>query len=161
MPLTSFSKPTILLIGMLVLFNAGDAGPVRAQEAGTPGELSWELPGRLSIYDLEMGPAVLKDNQWRFLGNIRKLSVETYGNRLTMMVRFSYTASRPEIPLKFVVKLPDSRQYEEEAVLPNRRGNYVYRFTIHDPEDFVGDGSVSLYLYYNIVDVLDFTLKRG
>jgi len=123
--------------------------------------LSWERPGRLSIYDLQLGPAVLKNRTWEFLGNIRLLNASTLGNRLTLMVRFNYNGSRSGIPLKFVIKLPRSRQYEETVHLTNRRGQYAYRFTIHRPEEFVGSGSVYVYYGFSLVDVLDFTIVPG
>jgi hypothetical protein len=125
------------------------------------GELSWELPGRVSIYDLQLGPAILKDNQWQFIGNNRTLNAGLYGERLTLMVRFSYSGSGSEVPIKFVIKLPGSRPYEETVHLASRRGNYSYQFTIHRPEDFVGSGSVYLYYGFSIVDVLDFTIVPG
>jgi len=125
------------------------------------GELSWEMPGRVSIYDLQLGPAVLKDNQWQFTGNNRTLNAGRFGERLTLMVRFSYSGSGSEVPLKFVIRLPGSRQYEETVQLASRRGNYSYQFTIHRPEDFVGNGSVYLYYGFSIVDVLDFTIVPG
>lgn len=124
-------------------------------------ELSWEMPGRVSIYDLEFGPAVYKENQWKMLGNGRTFSAGSSGDRMTLMVRFSYSASQSEIPLKFVVKLPDSRQYEETIRLEGRRGNYSYYFTVHHPEDFLGAGSIYLYYGFSIVDVLDFTIAPG
>lgn len=122
---------------------------------------SWEMPGRISIYDLQFGSASLKDNQWQFMGNSRTFNAGLYGDRLTLMVRFSYSGSKPEIPLKFVVKLPDSRQYEETVSLTNRKGNFSYQFTIHRPADFIGSGSVYMYYGFSIVDVLDFTIVPG
>jgi hypothetical protein len=134
------------------------------QDAGSKkdrGELSWELPGRVSIYDLQLGPAVLKDNQWQFIGNSRTLNAGHYGEHLTLMVRFSYSGSGSEVPIKFVIRLPGSRPYEETVHLASRRGNYSYQFTIHRPQDFVGSGSVYLYYGFSIVDVLDFTIVPG
>lgn len=125
------------------------------------GELSWELPGRVSIYDLQLGPAVLKDNQWQFMGNNRTLNAGLFGERLTLMVRFSYSGSGSEVPIKFVIRLPGSRPYEETVRLASRRGNYSYQFTVHRPEDFVGSGSVYLYYGFSMVDVLDFTIVPG
>jgi hypothetical protein len=125
------------------------------------GELSWEMPGRLSIYDLQLGPAVKKDGDWKFLGNIRTFDAHQYEGRLVLMVRFSYYGSRSGIPLKFVIKLPQSRPYEQTVNLANRRGQYSYRFTIHNPEEFVGSGSVYLYYGFSIVDALDFTIRPG
>ncbi len=133
------------------------------QAAGSPagGGLSWELPGRVSIYDLQFGAAIFKDDKWKFLGNARRFSLARFGKRLTLMIRFSYAGSRADIPLKFIIKLPDSRQYEETVHLSSRRGKYVYRFTIHRPSDFLGSGSVYLYYGFSIVDVLDFSILPG
>ncbi|MCX5860547.1 MAG: hypothetical protein NTW27_00255 [Deltaproteobacteria bacterium] len=125
------------------------------------GRFSWEMPGRVSIYDLQFGPAVLKDNQLTFIGNGRSFNAELFGDKLTLMVRFSYNASQPEVPLKFVIKLPDSRQYEETVHLISRSGQYSYHFTVHNPRDFLGSGSVYLYYGFSIVDVLDFTIMPG
>lgn len=125
------------------------------------GELSWEMPGRVSIYNLQFGPAVFEDNEWKFLDDSRTFNVKLYKERLTLMVRFSYFGSRSEIPLKFVVKLPDSRQYDETVNLVNRRGEYTYHFTIHNPANFLGSGSIYLYYGFSIVDVLDFTIVSG
>ncbi|MEW6112151.1 MAG: hypothetical protein AB1664_08485 [Thermodesulfobacteriota bacterium] len=141
-----------LLFGILVL----GAGP------GAVGEqLSWEMPGRLSIYDLEFGPAVLKDNNWQFLGNARNFNAKEFEGRLTLMIRFTYRGTRGEIPLKFVVKLPDSTQHEETALLTEPTGTYVYRFTVHNPQEFAGAGSIYLYYGFSIIDVLDFTIFSG
>lgn len=123
--------------------------------------LSWELPGRVSIYDLQFGAAVFKDSEWKFLGNARRFNAARFGKRLTLMIRFSYAGSRADIPLKFIIKLPDSRQYEETVHLSSRRGKYVYRFTVHRPSDFLGSGSVYLYYGFSIVDVLDFSILPG
>lgn len=147
-----------------------DQGPAKpAVEAPAPptsdsqsgGGLSWELPGRVSIYDLQFGAAVFKDNEWKFLGNARRFSASRFGKRLTLTIRFSYSGSRADIPLKFIVKLPDSRQYEETVHLSSRRGKYVYRFTVHRPTDFLGSGSIYLYYGFSIVDVLDFSILPG
>jgi|GEM_PF-1527959 len=124
-------------------------------------KLSWEMPGRLSIYDLEFGPAVFKDNNWQFLGNVRSFNAKELDGPLTLMVRFSYRGTRGEIPLKFVVKLPDSAQHEETALLTEPSGNYPYRFTVHNPREFMGSGSVYLYYGFSIIDVLDFTIFSG
>ncbi|MFH0824581.1 MAG: hypothetical protein V2B18_17645 [Pseudomonadota bacterium] len=126
-----------------------------------PGGSSWEMPGRLSIYDLQFGPAALKGEKMEFQGNIRKIHANRFQDRLTLMVRFSYNASRPDVSLKFVVKLPDSRPYEETVQLTKRQGQYTYTFTIHKPEEFVGSASVYLYYGFSIVDVLDFTIFSG
>jgi hypothetical protein len=117
------------------------------------------MPGKLAIYDLQFGPAVLRNDAWQFLGNIRHIKAGTYGDRLTMMVRFAYTGSRPDIPLRFVIKLPDARQYEETIRLPETNGDFTYKFTVHQPEDFAGNGSVYLYYGISIVDVLDFAIS--
>lgn|GEM_PF-5313757 len=119
---------------------------------------SWEMPGRLSIHDLQLGPAVLKESKWHFEGDGRVFNASRYKNRLTLMVRFSYTGSRSGIPLKFVVKLPKSRQYEETILLSRPQGHYEYTFTVHRPEEFIGSGSVYVYYGFSIVDVLDFTI---
>ncbi len=110
--------PVISLILAACFLLAGaqtsTAKEARAQDAGGKkdrGELSWEMPGRVSIYDLQLGPAVLKDNQWQFMGNNRTLNAGLYGERLTLMVRFSYNGSGADVPLKFVIRLPGSRQY--------------------------------------------------
>ncbi len=121
----------------------------------------WEMPGRVSIYNLEFGPALPKENDWEFVGNGRTFNAGLYKDRLTLMIRFSYFGSRSEIPLKFVIKLPDSRQYDETVSLLSRRGQYVYHFTIHHPEDFLGSGSVYLYYGFSMIDVLDFTIVPG
>lgn len=125
------------------------------------GELSWEMPGRLSIYDLQLGSAALDDADWKFLGASRTFNAGIYGDRLTIMVRFSYKATSSEIPLKFVIKLPESRQYEETVKLQGKNGHYNYQFTIHKPEEFLGAGMIYLYYGFNIVDVLDFTIVPG
>ena len=156
----------LILAACFLLIGAPNtsAKEVKGQDPGGKqdrGELSWEMPGRVSIYDLELGPAVLKDTQWQFLGNNRTLNAGLYGERLTLMVRFSYSGSGADVPLKFVIRLPGSRQYEETVHLSNHRGNYNYHFTIHRPEDFVGNGSVYLYYGFSIVDVLDFTIVPG
>jgi hypothetical protein len=127
----------------------------------TAGELSWEMPGRFSIYDLQLGPAVMQNNEWKFLSDSRTLNAESFGQRLTMMVRFSYKGSRADIPVKFVVKLPGARQYEETVQLASSQGQYSYKFTVHNPKDFVGNGSVYLYFGFSIVDALDFTIMPG
>jgi len=124
-------------------------------------QLSWEMPGRVSIYNLVFGPALLKGNDWEFVGNSRTFNAGLYKNRLTLMVRFSYFGSRSDIPLKFVIKLPDSRQYDETVDLLGRRGQYTYHFTIHHPENFLGSGSVYIYYGFSMVDVLDFTIVPG
>ncbi len=124
-------------------------------------EFSWEMPGRVSIYDLQFGPAVWKDSQWSFLGSSRTVYTGAHGDKLTLMIRFSYSGSKSDTPLKFVIKLPEARQYEETVHLSGRSGNYSYPFTLHKPEDFVGSGSIYLYYGFSIVDVLDFTIVPG
>ena len=120
----------------------------------TPGrELSWEMPGRLSIYDLQFGPAIAQQNKWKFLGNSRTFNAGLFGDRLTLIVRFSYRASTSDTPLKFVIKLPDSRNTIETVRLANRQGEFDYQFTIHKPEDFLGSGMIYLYYGFSIVDV--------
>ncbi|HMK35895.1 MAG TPA: hypothetical protein VK463_12555 [Desulfomonilaceae bacterium] len=151
----------LLCTGLISSAVAVESDPEETPNKGVRGELSWEMPGRVSIYDLQFGPAVFRDNQWQFQGNSRTFNAGVFGERLTLMVRFSYNGSRSEIPLKFIVKLPDSRQYEETVHLLSRRGNYTYQFTIHRPEDFLGSGSVYLYYGFSIVDVLDFTIVPG
>lgn len=124
-------------------------------------ELFWEMPGRLSIYDLQFGPAIAQQGKWKFLGNSRTFNAGLFGDRLTLVIRFSYRASTPDTPLKFVIKLPESRQYEETVRLNSRQGQFDYHFTIHKPEDFLGSGMIYLYYGFSIVDVLDFTIMPG
>jgi len=157
-----------MALAVLWIFFAG-AGELFAQKnlsKSSPkreaaGELSWEIPGRVSIYDLQFGPAVLKNNEWSFVDNVRTMDAGKFADRLTLMVRFSYKGSKSEIPLKFIIRLPGARQYEETVQLPRYEGLYSYRFTIHNPEDFVGSGSVYLYYGFSMVDVLDFTIVPG
>lgn len=125
------------------------------------GQLSWEMPGRLSIYDLQFGPAIAQSQGWKFLGNSRTFNAGLFGDRLILMVRFYYKASTSDTPLKFVIKLPDSRQYEETVRLSNNQGQFAYHFTIHRPEDFLGSGMIYVYYGFSIVDVLDFTIMPG
>jgi hypothetical protein len=125
------------------------------------GELAWEIPGRIAIYDLQFGPALLKDDKFQFVANTRTFNTDQYSDRLTLMIRFSYVGSRSDSPLKFVIKLPNSRQYEETVHLTNKRGNHTYHFTVQRPADFLGAGSVYIYYGFNIVDVLDFTIVPG
>lgn len=124
-------------------------------------ELSWEMPGRLSIYDLQFGPAIAQEQGWKFLGNSRTFNAGLFGDRLTLMVRFSYRASASDTPLKFVIKLPESRQYEETVRLSSRQGQFNYHFTVHRPEDFLGSGMIYVYYGFSIVDVLDFNIMPG
>jgi hypothetical protein len=123
--------------------------------------LSWETPGRISISDLQFGAAAYRDGQWRFLGNGRNFSSGAKPDRLTLMIKFNYSGARSETPLKFTIKLPDTRQYEETVRLPLHRGTYSYSFTIHRLEDFLGAGSVYVYYGFRLVDVLDFTITPG
>ncbi len=122
------------------------------------GEKSWEIPGRLAIHNLELGAAVLKDSNWLFLGDSRIFSAKEFEKRLTLMVRFSYEGARTEIPLKFMIRLPDSRLYEEQVVLTGHKGEYSYMFTIQHPADFQGSGSVYLYYGFSFVDALNFAI---
>ncbi len=148
-----------ILIFLLIL----PGGAIAQKQAGPikDNDFSWEMPGRVSIYDLQFGPAIYKDNQWQFLGNSRTFNAGNFPDKLSLMIKFSYTSSRSETPLKFMLKLPDSRQYEETVQLTGRRGSYTYQFTLHRPDDFVGVGSVYLYYGFSIVDVLDFTVMPG
>lgn len=127
----------------------------------SPGELSWQMPGKVSIYNLQFGPAIFKEDEWQFVGDSRTINVADFKDRLTLMVRFSYQGTRSRIPLKFVIRLPDSRQFEETVTLVNQHGPYAYHFTIHDPAQFLGSGSVYLYYGFSIIDVLDFTIVSG
>lgn len=161
------SRRTLSILGtvpvMLAVFSLYGWGPAPAASTAESGEKPpvWEMPGRLSIYDLQFGPAVLKDNRWQFLGSMRDFSAKDFADRLTLMIRFSYHGSREEIPLKLVIKLPESRSHEETVYLRNRTGKYIYKFTIHNPEEFLGSGSIYLYYGFSIVDVLDFTINSG
>jgi hypothetical protein len=161
----SRKRKALFSLGLaLLLVSVSGFGAYGVDDAKTKkdnGEFSWEMPGRVSIYDLQFGPAVFKDNQWQFQVSGRTFNAGMFGDRLTLMIKFSYTASRPETPLKFMLKLPDSRQYEETVKLPDRNGNYTYQFSLHRPEDFVGTGYVYLYYGFSIVDVIDFTIMPG
>ncbi len=151
------TKPT----GSDVPSTKQDSGSKKNSGSDGNGALSWEMPGRLSIYDLQLGAAALDDADWKFMGASRTFNAGLYGDRLTIMVRFSYKATSSEIPLKFVIKLPDSRQYEETVKLQGKNGHYNYQFTIHKPEEFLGAGMIYMYYGFNIVDVLDFTIVPG
>ncbi|MEW6347916.1 MAG: hypothetical protein AB1646_02545 [Thermodesulfobacteriota bacterium] len=142
-----------LLIALLVLICSH--GVSFGQRTG---EKSWEIPGKLAIHNLELGAAVLKDNEWNFLGDSRMFSAKEFEKRLTLMVRFSYERARTEIPLKFMIRLPDARLYEEQVVLTGNKGEYRYMFTIQHPEDFQGSGSIYLYYGFSFVDALNFTI---
>ncbi|MGB9617392.1 MAG: hypothetical protein ACP5M0_09710 [Desulfomonilaceae bacterium] len=130
-------------------------------QSGTHGAFSWEMPGRVSIFDLQFGPAVYKNGEFVFQGDKRSLNIDQFPDRLTLAVRFSYHSSQSEVPLKFMIRLPDTRQYEETVRLPSRSGHYTYHFTIHNPRDFLGTGYIYLYYGFSIVDVLDFNLYAG
>jgi len=144
----------LVLLLAAVLVTQGPSAFDRGAEAAS----SWEMPGRLSIHDLQLGPAVLKESKWHFEGNGRVFDASKYKGRLTLIVRFGYTGSRSGIPLKFVVKLPQARQYEETVHLSHPQGRHEYTFTVHRPEEFIGSGSVYVYYGFSIVDVLDFTI---
>jgi hypothetical protein len=113
------------------------------------------------VFDIQLGPVSWKDKHWEFLGNIRTINASKHPERLTLMIKFSYTGTRPPIPLKFVVRLPRCRQFEETVNLREAEGAYSYMFTVHRPEEFVGAGSVYLYYGFSIIDVLDFTIRHG
>lgn len=149
------AKWAIILLGLLLV-----CAPF-CESAPATRELSWEMPGKLAIYDLEFGPALERENKWQFLGNMRTFNTEQFGGRLTLMVRFAYAASRPETPLRFVIKLPQARQYEETVHLRDRRGEYSYKFTVHTPEDFLGSGSVYVYYGFSMVEAFQFTIVQG
>ena len=88
--------------------------PKDSAKKGAGGELSWEMPGRVSIYDLQFGPAILKNNEWNFVDNIRTFNTGKFAERLTLMVRFSYKGSKSDIPLKFIIRLPGARRYQKK-----------------------------------------------
>ncbi|MDD3472834.1 MAG: hypothetical protein PHS86_08635 [Syntrophaceae bacterium] len=160
--------PNNLVQGQTSVSKQDPTSPVAKQEQSLKktldfnnGELSWEMPGRLSIYDLQLGSAALEEGEWKFLGASRTFNAGLFKDRLTIMIRFMYKATSTEIPLKFVIKLPDSRQYEETVKLTGKNGHFNYQFTIHKPEEFLGAGMVYVYYGFNIVDVLDFTIVPG
>ncbi len=124
-------------------------------------ESPWTSQGRISIHDLQFGPAVFKEDKWKFLGNMRSFNAGLFGERLTLMLRFSYRSSRPDTQLKFVLKLPETREYEETLNLKKNQGEFTYKFTIHDPLKFVGSGSLRLYYGFSKVDTLDFSIVPG
>ena len=140
---------------------AQKGGPKNSVKKDAAGEFSWEMPGRVSIYDLQFGPAIVKNHEWQFIDNIRTFNAGKFPDRLTLMIRFSYKGSKSDIPLKFIIRLPGARQYEETVHLPKQEGAYTYKFTIQNPEDFVGSGSVDVYYGFSMVDVLDFTIIPG
>jgi hypothetical protein len=139
----------------------GDTDEKVPPEKDSGSDFSWEMPGRVSIYDLQFGAAVLKDKKWEFLGNTRSFNAAMFKDRLTLMVSFSYKGSKPDIPIKFMIKVPSARQYEETIHLTDSQGRFTYQFTIHDPENFIGNGSVYLYYGFSMVDVLAFTIMPG
>ena len=104
---------------------------------------------------------LLKTRVGNFLVTAGTFNAGLFGDRLILMVRFYYKASTSDTPLKFVIKLPDSRQYEETVRLSNNQGQFAYHFTIHRPEDFLGSGMIYVYYGFSIVDVLDFTIMPG
>lgn len=122
---------------------------------------SWKMRGRVSIHNLQFGPATLRDKDWHFLGNTRTFNAGAYGDRLTLMIRFGYRGLNPDNQLKFIIKLPAARPYEDIVRLPDRQGTYTYRFTIHDPAGFLGSGSVYLYYGFSLVSAFDFTIMPG
>jgi hypothetical protein len=130
-------------------------------EKESGGDFSWEMPGRVSIHDLQFGPVVARDKKREFLGNMRSFDAAQFKQRLTLTVRFAYKGSKPDIPIKFIVKVPGARQFEETVHLTDREGRYSYQFTIHNPENFIGNGSVYLYYGFSMVDVLAFTIMPG
>lgn len=148
------ATPAIILLWLLMSW------PPFAQAVPATRELSWEMPGKLSIYDLEFGPALKREEKWQFLGNMRTFNTEQFDDRLTLLVRFAYAASRPETPLRFVIKLPQARQYEETVHLRDRSGEYSYKFTVHTPEDFLGSGSVYVYYGFSMVEAFEFTIVQ-
>jgi hypothetical protein len=121
----------------------------------------WEMPGRLAVHSIEFGPAVFKGRKWELLEDTRSVSVTRETGKLTLMIRFNYSAGYLPAPVKFSIKLPDARLYEETVNLNAQRGQCVYRFTVHNPEEFIG--TMSIYLYYgvSIVDVLTFAIRPG
>ncbi len=122
--------------------------------------LAWQLPGKLSIYDLQFGPAVVKDDTWTFSSHSRTYNVSNFPNRLALMIRFHYNGSRSGLPVRFIIRLPHTREFEETVHLRDRRGQYAYRFTIHRPEEFIGTGAVLVYHGLSLVDVLEFTILK-
>ncbi len=156
----------VLLLTLLIAYqnsiSLGAEGEQQEQNIqSTQGTFSWEMPGRVSIFDLQLGPAVYKDGEVRFGEEKRSINIEQFPDRLILAVRFSYRSSQSEVPLKFMIRLPDTRQYEETVRLPARSGHYTYHFTIHNPRDFLGTGYIYLYYGFSIVDVLDFTIYAG
>jgi hypothetical protein len=165
------SSRSMFLLGFLIILATRVIGSPLNTFAETEGkqpsekepgqEFSWEMPGRVSIYDLQFGAAVMKDKKWEFLGNTRSFNAGAFKDRLTLMVRFAYKGSMPDLPIKFIVKVPSARQYEETVHLTNPQGRFAYQFTIHNPENFIGNGSVYLYYGFSMVDVLAFTIMPG
>jgi hypothetical protein len=130
--------------------------PHKPQDTGNESEA-----GHITLYDLQFGPAVVEDEKWKFLGNMRSFNTGLFGGRLTLMVKFSYRSSRPDIPLRFVIKLPEARQYEQTVKLSKIQGRFSYKFTVHEPAKFLGAGSLYIYYGLSIVDVLDFNILPG
>jgi hypothetical protein len=154
----------LILVMWLSLSSAtvfGETDEKAPAEKDSGSDFSWEIPGRVSIYDLQFGPSVLKDKRWKFLGNTRSFNAGMFKDKLTLMVSFSYKGSKPDIPIKFIIKVPSARQYEEIVHLTDSHGRFTYQFTIHDPENFIGNGSVYLYYGFSMVDVLAFTIMPG
>jgi len=152
---------TLLLAPPTSLCWCAGGEPNEQTRPASQGSFSWEMPGRVSILDLQFGPAVYKDGQLRFGEDKRSINIDQFPDRLTLAVRFSYRSSQSEVPLKFMIRLPDARQYEETVRLPSRSGNYTYHFTIQNPRDFLGTGYIYLYYGFSIVDVLDFNIYAG
>jgi hypothetical protein len=141
--------------------SSSDSNPTNEVKDHRKTEFSWEMPGRLSVHDLQFGAAILKSGELEFQGNSRTFDAGAYGDRLTLMVRFLYKTSRSDRPIRLVVKVPNSRQHEETIRLEKGAGQCSFHFTIQRPEDFVGNGSVYIYYGFSIVDVLDFTIMPG
>ncbi len=151
----------MLLVAPISLCGGARGEPTDQSQSGSHGAFSWEMPGRVSIFDLQFGPALYKNGELVFQGDKRSIRVDQFPDRLTLAVRFSYHSSQSEVPLKFMIRLPDTRQYEETVRLPSRSGHYMYHFTIHNPRDFLGTGYIYLYYGFSIVDVLDFNIYVG
>ena len=123
-------KVALILAFAAVWLFLAFVGAVSAQKSASKnsakkqagGEFSWEMPGRMSIFDLQFGPAVLKDNKWKFLDNIRTFNAGKFAGRLTLMIRFSYKGSKSDIPLKFIIRLPGARQYRRNRAPPQAGG---------------------------------------
>lgn len=146
---------------------AGASSPLRAMDyPDSPLQdeteaVSWQMRGRVLIHNLQFGPAMLKEKEWVFIDKTRTFNASAFQDRLTLMIRFQYRGVNPDTPLKFIIKLPAARPYEETVRLPDREGTYTYRFTIHEPAAFLGSGSAYLYYGFNLVSVFDFTIMPG